>query len=512
MSSNPIFYMDTTGDPSHSADIEIPNLSNIHHVKNLNDIELPVSFEFSSEARRKRVVVREDQVPMYKFGDVKNLYLDMENLDINSEPKTKGKGKGNNKAKRTDKAPQQVSPTNDNKVNRGTPFQNAPLTIGKKGKGGKTPQGKKGSHPPKVDMRGWGEDYGGWDLKHDPTEFTNVQELSDVDIPPYSWNFNYYGDYDLDCAGDAMDEDNTDLDAALIAALYGPHPDMDTSLSIEEEAYLTEKWDDLEPEDYFNGRLHQRRENADVEAAFKQIYQGYFPAAASNSRGQSHRFPTGSSEPKADHVDKQSKVKKEVTSKRRKKFNVFHHDSRFANLVCGNKRKLLRIPHLTNIEAKWVLHLAQEYYNLSTSIECPNGCYTVVATCSKRSKLPRDPDSHYTFLETSQMYFMNPEMMDTPDISWSEINLGLPDDIGMTKYDHLPKKDRKRPSTTQLRVPAKSQVVGDNAQALGTENVGHKLLSKMGWKPGESLGTTGTGIREPVKAIIRSHRAGLGHG
>jgi len=50
----------------------------------------------------------------------------------------------------------------------------------------------------------------------------------------------------------------------------------------------------------------------------------------------------------------------------------------------------------------------------------------------------------------------------------------------------------------------------DNYSACGVcspvpeENVGHKLLSKMGWKEGDSLGKTNTGILEPVNSSSQS--------
>lgn len=36
--------------------------------------------------------------------------------------------------------------------------------------------------------------------------------------------------------------------------------------------------------------------------------------------------------------------------------------------------------------------------------------------------------------------------------------------------------------------------------AIPEENVGHKMLAKMGWKEGDSLGKTNTGILEPVSS------------
>ena len=38
-------------------------------------------------------------------------------------------------------------------------------------------------------------------------------------------------------------------------------------------------------------------------------------------------------------------------------------------------------------------------------------------------------------------------------------------------------------------------------RAIPTENKGHKLLAKMGWKEGEGLGKANAGIQQPVSGI-----------
>lgn len=58
--------------------------------------------------------------------------------------------------------------------------------------------------------------------------------------------------------------------------------------------------------------------------------------------------------------------------------------------------------------------------------------------------------------------------------------------------------------------PKIGDVVAQSAKPIDETNVGHKMLLKMGWKAGESLGETGTGIIDPIKAEIRSKRGGLG--
>ncbi|KAG0305239.1 hypothetical protein BGZ98_004436 [Dissophora globulifera] len=54
-------------------------------------------------------------------------------------------------------------------------------------------------------------------------------------------------------------------------------------------------------------------------------------------------------------------------------------------------------------------------------------------------------------------------------------------------------------------------VVGATASEISVENLGHRMLSKMGWLPGVGLGATGEGITQPIEAIMRAKHRGLGH-
>ena len=53
-------------------------------------------------------------------------------------------------------------------------------------------------------------------------------------------------------------------------------------------------------------------------------------------------------------------------------------------------------------------------------------------------------------------------------------------------------------------------VVGAAAPMIDEENVGNRMLRMMGWSPGDGLGARSHGIVEPVSAVVRGKRTGLG--
>ena len=54
------------------------------------------------------------------------------------------------------------------------------------------------------------------------------------------------------------------------------------------------------------------------------------------------------------------------------------------------------------------------------------------------------------------------------------------------------------------------EIVGAGAAEIGKENVGHKLMEKMGWSKGMALGREGEGRLLPVEQVVRLGTAGLG--
>ena len=86
--------------------------------------------------------------------------------------------------------------------------------------------------------------------------------------------------------------------------------------------------------------------------------------------------------------------------------------------------------------------------------------------------------------------------------------------------------DRKVPSeesstfnrTVRLKVPkakfniTEGQVVGEDAPEIGSDNVGRRMLEKLGWNTGQGLGAQGNkGIQEPILAKVKKSKSGLRH-
>ncbi|CCF56227.1 hypothetical protein KAFR_0A07930 [Kazachstania africana CBS 2517] len=56
------------------------------------------------------------------------------------------------------------------------------------------------------------------------------------------------------------------------------------------------------------------------------------------------------------------------------------------------------------------------------------------------------------------------------------------------------------------------EVVGENAPEIGQDNIGRRMLEKLGWNSGEGLGAHGNkGISEPVFARVKKNKSGLRH-
>ncbi|KAI1300698.1 hypothetical protein EDD11_006044 [Mortierella claussenii] len=71
--------------------------------------------------------------------------------------------------------------------------------------------------------------------------------------------------------------------------------------------------------------------------------------------------------------------------------------------------------------------------------------------------------------------------------------------------------DGRRSKGPSKHLVANGTVVGASADPISATNVGHRLLAKMGWTPGGGLGASGSGITQPIEAVMKRTRRGLGH-
>jgi hypothetical protein len=65
-----------------------------------------------------------------------------------------------------------------------------------------------------------------------------------------------------------------------------------------------------------------------------------------------------------------------------------------------------------------------------------------------------------------------------------------------------PKKQTYKPQVHKMRQPSPEPA---------PEDIGSKMLKKLGWKEGEGLGKEKKGITEPISAHVRLDRTGIGH-
>lgn len=67
----------------------------------------------------------------------------------------------------------------------------------------------------------------------------------------------------------------------------------------------------------------------------------------------------------------------------------------------------------------------------------------------------------------------------------------------------------KSSSNVKSSKPIDGSIVGGGAQPINEDNIGNKMLQKMGWNPGTGLGRESSGITNHIPAIVKTKRTGL---
>lgn len=80
----------------------------------------------------------------------------------------------------------------------------------------------------------------------------------------------------------------------------------------------------------------------------------------------------------------------------------------------------------------------------------------------------------------------------------------------LRKLKNMRKRDGGKETFVSTKREMDGKVVGEGAVPLGQETIGARLLLSMGWSGGGLVGTNGEGIAEPLMAIVKNNRKGLG--
>lgn len=79
------------------------------------------------------------------------------------------------------------------------------------------------------------------------------------------------------------------------------------------------------------------------------------------------------------------------------------------------------------------------------------------------------------------------------------------------QFDKGPNKVQQKRASNRVAVGYREgEIVGAAAPELAAENIGNKLIRKLGWTPGEGLGALNNkGILQPVTHVVKNSRSGL---
>ncbi|CAI4035897.1 hypothetical protein SMKI_14G1060 [Saccharomyces mikatae IFO 1815] len=154
----------------------------------------------------------------------------------------------------------------------------------------------------------------------------------------------------------------------------------------------------------------------------------------------------------------------------------------------------------------------------------------------KKDKLtfpPLDPHGNKTLMKLAKYYNLKSSKIGKANhtsvvvekikkTKWSTPNYNLIDQL-LKQRPVFMRIDVKRPREEQTVFERtktirgkfhvkEGEIVGQHAPEIGNENIGRRMLEKLGWKSGEGLGIQGNkGISEPIFAKIKKNRSGLRH-
>ena len=215
------------------------------------------------------------------------------------------------------------------------------------------------------------------------------------------------------------------------------------------------------------------RSNRSLQDRLRRL--GLQDDTAGTSAGRSKRSPPL---PKGNHYEHED-VNFRQLNRDIKEF-VRHED-------VGEEMELEPYPPIIR---KFVHELAHMYGLQSKSNGKGVERHCVLVKC-QNTRLPRDIKRLDRFLDSAQKA-----------AKWAFIN---------PKGEKDKKKTKPKLATPAAARVTPGTIVGAEAAPIEEDNVGNKMLRKLGWSPGQGLGSSKEGRTEPVEAIFRGNRTGLGH-
>ncbi|QLL32513.1 hypothetical protein HG536_0D00350 [Torulaspora globosa] len=190
---------------------------------------------------------------------------------------------------------------------------------------------------------------------------------------------------------------------------------------------------------------------------------------------------------KQDFIDLENQNSSDLTKKYPAGLHVHNIRDEFEHFLTSNRDRLT-FPALDPHGNRTIAKFAQHYNMKSSKIGSANHTQVV----AQKTKKTHRSFPNYNLID--QLLKQRPIFM--------RIDVSRPKDasVNVTK-------------TTRVRFHTmEGQVIGKDAPEIGRDNIGRRILEKLGWTNGEGLGAHGNkGISEPLMATVKKSKSGLRH-
>ncbi|XDT31827.1 G-patch domain [Nakaseomyces glabratus] len=170
--------------------------------------------------------------------------------------------------------------------------------------------------------------------------------------------------------------------------------------------------------------------------------------------------------------------------------------------------------HVQNIRDEFELFLTRNKDRMSFPPLDPHGnkVITKFATCYniKSSKVGKGNHTHIMVEKVKKTKWSRPNYNMVLQLT-RQRPVFMRIDVRRPKEDAIKENSGRRGPTAKFHVK-EGEVVGENAPEIGQDNIGRRMLEKLGWSSGEGLGAHGNkGISIPVMARVKKSKSGLRH-